>query len=74
MRYEAYRFEERVVAVGVRDGWEVRGQRSDTLNWPVLATCKTREEAEAKARELRGTPNYYCPIFDPSGIAIKGTY
>jgi hypothetical protein len=74
MRYEAYRFEEKVVGIGVRDGWVVRGQRSDTLNWQVLAECKTREEAEATARELRGTPSYYCPIFDPSGYAIKGTY
>ena len=79
MKYEAYRFEEKVVGIGLRDGWVVRGQRSTDLNWGILAECKTREEAEAKARELRddlelrANPNY-CPIFAPSGYAIKGSY
>lgn len=79
MKYEAYRFEEKVVGIGVRDGWVVRGQREDTLNWKVLAECKTREEAEAKARELRDNLDMranlnYCPVYAPGGYAIKGTF
>lgn len=79
MRYEAYRFEENVVGIGRRDGWVVRGQRSTDLNWSVLTICKTREEAETKAMELRDNVDlranrYYCPVYDPSGYAIEGTY
>lgn len=79
MRYEAYRFEEKVIGIGQRDGWEVRGQREDTLNWQVLAECKTREEAEAKAMELRDNLDLranlnYCPVYAPDGYAIKGTF
>ena len=79
MRYEAYRFEENIVAIGHYDGWVVRGQRSTDLNWSILAKCKTREEAEAKARELRDNLELranlnWCPIYAPGGYAIEGTY
>lgn len=79
MRYEAYRFEENVVGIGRCDGWVVRGQRSTDLNWSVLTICKTREEAETKARELRDNVDLranrnYCPVYDPGGYAIEGTY
>lgn len=77
MKYEAYRVENGVydMASGRIDysQWAVRGQRTTDLNWSMLGSFNTEEEAKAFAMEDRkaNAVHGFCAVYNSNGCGYK---
>lgn len=71
-KYVAFRIDTQTIRDNkVVDGWFIRGQREDSLNWDLLNEAEDEEDAKAMAkgyRITRGT-GHFIPIYNPSGYA-----